>query len=273
MASAAKKETRGLGISARSFITAIAVIFGLMVAAYILGNTIPGGIYARIPDGNGQLIIDTAAGFSPADGGIPLWKWLLSPVLVLGASGSGALIAVIAFLLVIGGVFQSLDERGLMRHMLDKLVHRFGVHRYRLMAVVTLFFMAMGAFIGSFEECVPLVPIVVALAVELGWDDLTGMGMSLLAVGCGFASGVCNPFTVGVAQSLAGLPMFSGVWLRLVAFAAIYVLLLVFLVRHAKKVDTQKGNWERSAFVVVGNCRVKFARSAAVTRWVNSGGS
>ena len=105
------------------------------------------------------------------------------------------------------------------------------------MAVVVFLFMAMGAMIGSFEECVPLVPIVVALAVSLGWDPLVGMGMSLLAVGCGFASGVCNPFTVGVAQQLAGLPMFSGAWLRLVSFSAIYGLLVGFLMLYAKRIE------------------------------------
>jgi uncharacterized ion transporter superfamily protein YfcC len=97
--------------------------------------------------------------------------------------------------------------------------------------------MAMGAMIGSFEECVPLVPIVVALAINLGWDALTGMGMSLLAVGCGFASGVCNPFTVGVAQQLAGLPMFSGAWMRILSFVLIYLLLLAFIQHYAKKIE------------------------------------
>ena len=58
----------------------------------------------------------------------------------------------------------------------------------------------------------------------LGHSALTGVAMSLLAVGCGFASGVCNPFTVGVAQSLAGLPMFSGIWLRALSFLLIYSL-------------------------------------------------
>ena len=96
--------------------------------------------------------------------------------------------------------------------------------------------MALGSMVGSFEEVVPLVPIMVALAVGLGWDTLTGVGMSLLATGCGFAAGVCNPFTVGVAQELAGLPMFSGIWLRLVSFALIYALLLGFLTLHAKRV-------------------------------------
>jgi len=244
-----ENKTKTLNVSVKSFLTAIVVILVLMVGTYVLTWFIPGGAYARVVDGAGNTVIDAAGGFSYVEGGLPFWKWILSPILVLGAEGGGLIAAILAFLLVIGGVFQSLDERGLMRHMLDKLVYRFGAHRYRLMAVVTLFFMAMGAFIGSFEECVPLVPIVVALAVELGWDDLTGMGMSLLAVGCGFASGVCNPFTVGVAQSLAGLPMFSGIGLRIVAFAAIYALLLVFLMRHAKKADTQEAGVFGRVFV------------------------
>ena len=231
------KENKSLSISVRSFVTAIAVIFVLMVAAYLLTFLIPGGSYARVEDAAGNLIIDTAAGFSYVQGGIPFWKWLLSPVLILGASGSGTLIAVIVFLLVIGGVFTCLDRCGLMKYMLSKTACRFSAVRYRLMALICLIFMAMGAMIGSFEECVPLVPIVVALAVDLGWDPLTGIGMSLLAAGCGFAAGVCNPFTVGVAQQLAGLPMFSGAWLRLLAFLLIYLLLYGFLRHYAKKIE------------------------------------
>ena len=199
-----------MGKTIKSFVTALLVIFVLMILTY--GLTVA------------------------LSGDLPVWKWILSPFLVLGASGSGALIAVIAFLLVIGGVFNSLEKCGLMKYMLDKLVHQFGAVRYRLLAIVTLLFMAMGAMIGSFEECVPLVPIVVALAISLGWDALTGVGMSLLAVGCGFASGICNPFTVGVAQQLAGLPMFSGAWLRAVAFVLIYGLLFGFLYLYAKKI-------------------------------------
>ena len=230
------ENNKGLSISVRSFITAIGVIFALMVTSYILTLTVPAGSYLRFSDGSGNMIIDTAGLFTYCEGGIPFWKWLLSPILVLGAPGSGTLIAVIVFLLVIGGIFNALDRCGLMRYMLEKTAHRFRSVRYRLMAVVTGLFMAMGAMIGSFEECVPMVPIVVALSVNLGWDTLTGIGMSLLAAGCGFASGVCNPFTVGVAQQLAGLPMFSGAWLRIVSFAAIYLLLLAFLFRHGRKV-------------------------------------
>ncbi|MBR4290642.1 MAG: YfcC family protein [Oscillospiraceae bacterium] len=231
------KDNEGLSISVRSFVTAIAIIFLLMVAAYLLTFLIPAGSYSRVPDPGGNLIIDTSTEFTVTDGGIPFWKWLLSPALVLGAQGSGTLIAVIIFLLVIGGVFNCLERCGLMKYMLHKTVNRFSTVRYRLMAIVTLLFMAMGSLVGSFEECVPMVPIIVALAIDLGWDALTGIGMSLLAAGCGFAAGVCNPFTIGVAQQLAGLPMFSGAWLRMLSFLLIYLLLYGFLHIHAKKIE------------------------------------
>ena len=124
-----------------------------------------------------------------------------------------------------------------MKYMLDKIVNKFGKSRYKLMAIIMLFFMLMGAMVGSYEECVPLVPIVIALSVKLGWNKVTGLMMSILAVGCGFATGVCNPFTVGVAQELAGLPMFSGVWIRILSFALIYGLLLLLVWLYAKKIE------------------------------------
>ncbi len=225
-----------LTISVRSFLTAMLVLLVLMIGTYLLTFFIPAGEYVRTPNSAGDLVLHPNS-YAQIEGGISFWKFLLSPLLVLGAEGGGLIIAILAFLLVIGGVFTSLDSQNLMGYMLNRLVLRFRCARYRLMAVVSFFFMAMGALIGSFEECVPLVPIVVALAVNLGWDAVTGLGMSLLAVGCGFASGVCNPFTVGVAQELAGLPMFSGLWMRLLSFVLIYCLLLSFLLRHAKKLD------------------------------------
>ncbi len=207
-----KSENTGINISIKSFITAIVVIFILMVLTYVLTFIIPGG-------------------------GIPFWKWALSPILVLGAEGNVSLIAVIIFLLVIGGIFNCLDKCGLMQYMLDTITNRFGKERYKLLALITLFFMAMGSMIGSFEEAVPMVPIVVALAIRLGWDSLVGLGMSILAIGCGFSAGVCNPFTVGVAQELAGLPMFSGIWFRLLGFVLVYALLFAFLYFYAKKIE------------------------------------
>jgi len=206
----------GSAISARIFVSALLVIAALMVVSYLLTFT--------------------------TEKGLPFWKWILSPVLVLGAEGGGTIIAIAVFLLVIGGIFSALEICGLMEYMIDSIARRFGRSRYTLMAVMTFFFMAMGSLIGSFEEVVPMVPLVAALAVRLGWDVMTGLGMSLLAAGCGFAAGVCNPFSVGVAQSLAGLPMFSGAWLRALSFVCIYGLLFLFLLLHGKKVEKSHEN-------------------------------
>lgn len=234
-----KKEKGTLEASAKSFITAIAVIFVMMVLTYALTFIIPGG-------------------------GIPFWKWILSPILVLFGEDSGSLIAIIALLVVLGGVFNSLDKFGILRILLDKITLKFGKNRRVLLAVIPLFFMILGSVAGTFEECVPLVPVVVALAVRLGWDVLTGLGMSVLAVGCGFAAGVCNPFTVGVAQELAGLPMFSGIWLRGVSFVVIYFFLMLFLLTYVKKVEKPLG--EDFEKISEGNMK-KIAYSSGSRMW------
>lgn len=207
-----EKKKPALEASAKSFITAILVIFVMMVLTYGLTFVIPGG-------------------------GIAFWKWAASPILVLFGEDSGSLIAIIALLVVLGGVFNTLDKFGVLRVLLDKITMKFGKNRRILLMVIPLFFMILGSAAGTFEECVPLVPVVVALSVRLGWDVLTGLGMSVLAVGCGFAAGVCNPFTVGVAQELAGLPMFSGIWLRAVSFAVIYFFLMIFLMLYVRKIE------------------------------------
>ena len=232
-----RDNSDGINIGVTSFLIAIGIIFVLMVATYILTLVVPGGEYARVQDASGNMVIDTETGFHYTEGGIPLWKWILSPFLVLGAEGSGTIIAVLIFLLVIGGVFNSLTACGMMNYMLGKIVDRFSSVKYRLMTILVFFFMALGSLVGSFEEVIPMAPIVVALSMALGWDAVTGVAISLLATGCGFAAGIANPFTIGVAQSLAGLPMFSGMWLRALSFVLIYALLLWFIRSHAKRIE------------------------------------
>lgn len=207
-----KEETKGLNISITSFMAALGILFALMALTYVLTLLIPGG-------------------------NIPFWKWLLSPVLVLGSAQGGTLLAVMIFLLVIGGTFNALDRSGTMDYMLRKIVHAAGHKKYLLLSMVTLFFLSMGAFVGSFEECIPLVPLSVVLAIAMGWDELVGLGMSLGAVACGFSTGVLNPFTTGVAQTLMDLPVFSGISLRLLTYVVIYGCLLLFLIPYAKKCE------------------------------------
>lgn len=119
-----KEQKKGLNISAKSFITAILILFILMIGTYVLTFVVPGGSFSRTVE-NGQEIIVPGT-FKEAPGGISFFKWLASPVLVLFADGGGTILAVIAFLLVIGGVFNSLEKCGLMEYMLKKIVHSLG---------------------------------------------------------------------------------------------------------------------------------------------------
>ena len=208
----------------KSFLISTITIGLLMVFTYVL-----------------TLIIDC--------NGIPFYKWILSPILVLGSDSGSTTIAVLAFLLIIGGITNGLDKCGFMEYMLHKIAHKYGKYRYILLYIMSLFLMCMGSIVGTFEEIVPLTPIIVSLSISLGFDAFTGIGMSLLAVGCGFAAGVFNPFTIGVAQELAGLPMFSGVGLRLISFVLIYVLLTTFLYRHAKKIEKDASSEINKNFV------------------------
>ena len=97
--------------------------------------------------------------------------------------------------------------------------------------------MLFGSLLGSFEEMIPLVLVIVPLAHILGWDSLVGLGMSLLAVAFGFAAAITNPLTLGVAQSIAGLPLFSGAPFRILFFAVVYALVTGFVALYARKVE------------------------------------
>lgn len=228
-------DKKVFNIGTRSFVTALIVLFVLMAFTYALTFLLPAGQYDRIVTDETESIVNGT--YHAVEGGLPFWKWLLGPFLALGASGSFTVIAIIAFLLIIGGAFNGMDDCGVLSYMFNRVYRLAENRKYLLLPLVSLFFMSLGAFVGSFEECVPLVPIAVALAYSLGWDALTGLGMSLLAVGFGFSTGVCNPFTVGVAQKLAGLAMFSGIWMRLFTFVLIYGLLMAFLIPYAKKIE------------------------------------
>jgi uncharacterized ion transporter superfamily protein YfcC len=100
-----------------------------------------------------------------------------------------------------------------------------------------LFFMILTSFVGIYEGLVPMIIFIIPIAISLGWDSLTGLGMSLLPLSFGFASAVTNPFTIAVAQRIADLPIFSGALLRIVFFLTVFCLVSFFVVRHAKKVE------------------------------------
>lgn len=215
----------------KTFLSAIIILAVMLVITGILTYVIP----------NGDFNSETMTFTEREQQGIPIATWIGAPILVLFSDSGALVIAIIIFLLIIGGAIHLLKETGLIEGVILAIVNKFSNNAFALLSVLTFVFMSLGAFIGVFEEVVPLVPLIILLARRMGWDDLTGLGVSVLATGLGFAAAVTNPFTIGVAQGLADVPIFSGAVLRIFVFISVYVILVVFL-NHRVKRQTQETN-------------------------------
>lgn len=230
------KEKSGIQISKKSFLSSVLILLVLMIVAGMLTMILPAGVYDRIIVEGRETINPNSFEFIE-NVNYPVYRWFTAPIEVLWSQDSLTVIVIILFILFIGGTFTILEKSGIVKYAMDGIVKKFSSNKYLLISVLTLFFMAFGSIFGIFEELIALVPICVTLSYSFGWDSLVGLGISALASGFGFAAAIFNPFTVGVAQELAGLPPFSGFMYRLFIFVIIYGLLLIFLVKYARKIE------------------------------------
>jgi uncharacterized ion transporter superfamily protein YfcC len=230
------EDKAGARISRKAFLQAFFILLALMIVAGVLTRIIPAGEYTRL-EVDGRTVIDPQSFVNVPNPDYPVWRWFTAPLEVLVGPDSLTVIAIVLFILLVGVAFAIMDRSGILKAAIPSLVRTFGGRKIPLLLAITFAFMALGAFFGIFEEVIPLVPIVIALAYSLGWDSLLGLGMSVLATNVGFSTAVYNPFTLGVAQKLAGLPLFSGAGPRIILFFIAYALLALFLTRYARKID------------------------------------
>jgi uncharacterized ion transporter superfamily protein YfcC len=230
------EQQKSAQISRNSFIQSFVILLILIILAGVLTRVIPAGNYERV-EKNGIMVVNPDSFASVDHPNYPVWRWFTAPVEILAGPDALTIITILLFLLMIGAAFSVLQHSGILTGVLHSIVRKFGSRKHTIIWIVTFFFMCLGAFFGSFEEIIPLVPIMVVLAISLGWDSLVGLGMSLLATNLGFSTALTNPFTIGVAQKLASLPPFSGFGLRLVFFGIVYVLFCLFLSRYARKLE------------------------------------
>ncbi len=229
-------QKAGAQISKKAFIQSFSILLLLMIIAGVLTRVLPTGLYDRQEvEGRSVILPDSYHAVPRPD--YPIWEWFAAPVESLWGPDALVLITIIVFILLVSGAFAVLDKSGILQNALAGIVKRFGKRKYLLLLVISFFFMLLGAFLGLFEEIVPLVPLMIALSYSLGWDALVGLGMSILATNMGFSAAITNPFTIGVAQKLAGLPLFSGGLFRIPIFLVMYALLAWFLVSYARKID------------------------------------
>ncbi|MGJ8454341.1 hypothetical protein ACSFC1_03450 [Pseudothermotoga sp. U03pept] len=234
-----------LSINRKTFVSSTAILLSLMIFSGILTLLLPMGQFERkFVDGNEVLDLNSYVPLHSER--LPIYRWFTAPLEVFLGPDGLRISMLILLLLIVGGTFYVLERAEVLKLVVHKIAGTFRQRRYSLIAILSLCFMVFGSVLGLFEEIVPLVPIVVELSLRLGWDEFVGLGLSILSAGFGFASATLNPFTVVLAQKLASVPLFSGLAFRLLVFAVIYIVLCVFLIAYAKRIDRNSARVEIS---------------------------
>ncbi len=232
-----RENNFGIRVSKQTFFQSVFILLGMMLLAGILTLVIPPGSFEREVVNGIETVIPHSFHYAEGAYSYPVYRWFTAPFEVFFSKDAPIVIVIILFILVVGGSFAIFDVTRVFESLIGTISKRFIHSRYRFIAVITLFFMLLGAVFGIFEEVIPLIPIMVMVAKRLGWNELMGLGLSLLPTGFGFSAAITNPFTIGVAQKLAELPLFSGIAYRIFIFIVIYLITLIFLIRYAKQLE------------------------------------
>ena len=143
---------------------------------------------------------------------------------------------IIIFILIVGGSFWLLNSTGAISVGIGRFIRSVGRYHKVVLVAITLLFSLAGAIFGMSEETIPFVGIVVPLVVSMGYDAFLGMFIVYVAANVGFSSAFLNPFTVGIAQEMAELPLFSGMEYRLICWALLTLLLILYVLFYAKSI-------------------------------------
>ena len=156
----------------------------------------------------------------------------LAAVLTAPIKGFVEAALIIGFVLVVGGAFAVLQKTEAIDALIKSVAQahqRSALVRALVIPVFVTLFSLGGASFGMAEEAIPFVLIFIPLALALKLDTLTGVAIPFVGSQIGFATAFLNPFNVGVAQGIAGLPMFSGLGYRALCWALATGLTIAFL--------------------------------------------
>ena len=226
------KEKAFSNISAKSFITVVAVLLVLLVFCGALSYFIPQGEFQR--DEANNIIKDT---YVQGDiRGIEIWRVVTAPFRVFVGSDSITIIMISVFLLIMSGVFNLLEKTGGIKIFIVRIMNKLSGKIGWIIGALSLVFMLFGSMFGMFEELVTLLPIVIVFMLSLNQDTMMGLGCCLLAACFGFSAAITNPFSVGLASQYAGVSTVSGTWLRVIFFIIVYAMVFGFLYLYMKKI-------------------------------------
>ncbi len=199
------------------------VIIAMLIALCAIATWfVPGGSYVTGEDGT--------LAYEPVDAVPQTWQ-VFSAIYHGFVKQAG----IIIFILVVGGAFWLLNATGAVSAGISRFIRRVGRYDKLVLVALTLLFSLAGAVFGMSEETIPFIGIVVPLVVSMGYDAFMGMLIVYVAANVGFSSAFLNPFTVGIAQGMAGLPLFSGMNYRLFCWGLLTLLMLLFVVLYARR--------------------------------------
>ena len=198
------------------------IIAALLVLCAVITWFVPGGQYVKADDG--------ALSYQSVDAVPQTWQ-----VFTAVYHGFVKQAGIIIFILVVGGAFWLLNATGAVSAGISRFILRVGKRDKWVLVAITLLFSLAGAVFGMSEETIPFVGMVVPLMLSMGYDAFMGMLIVYVAANVGFSSAFLNPFTVGIAQGMAGLPLFSGMSYRILCWVVLTLLLIVFVLLYAAK--------------------------------------
>jgi len=219
----------------REFPHVFVLLFLMIIVAAILTYIIPAGQYARIVDATNRSIIDPNSFSYIERTPVSIFGMLLSIIEGFIQAASITFLIFMAF-----ASLYLVEKTGAIDASVMWMVNKTKSNPKlaKVIIVISMFIMSIWASTGTFsyEEVVAFIPIFTTLSLALGYDPLVGLGMSFVPVGIGFASATLNPFTIGVAQGIAELPLYSGIGLRIAVLITMTLITVIYVLIYAEKV-------------------------------------
>ena len=148
----------------------------------------------------------------------------------------GTAVGICALILVIGGAFGIIMKTGAIDAGIYAFINKTkGLERLALPLLFILFSLG-GATFGMAEECIPFAMIMVPFVIALGYDSIVAVTVTYVASQVGNAVSWMSPFSVAVAQGIAGVPVLSGATFRMVMWVVVTLAADAFMMVYAERV-------------------------------------
>jgi uncharacterized ion transporter superfamily protein YfcC len=203
----------------------------LVLVAGILTYIIPAGEFNRVKDAAGRMVIVPGTYHFVASQPLPLYEVPLKLFKGLMKAAD-----VVYFVIIIGGAFEIITKTEMIAAFTGRMARALRGREGWVVPIFLSAFSVGGFTMGMSNEVLVFIPIGILMARSLGFDILTGTAMVLLGAHAGFTAGLMNPFGVGIAQAIAQVPLFSGMWLRAAMLVVLLITTSIYILRYAYKV-------------------------------------